>query len=597
MKFIVSSTALFSHLQAISRVINSRNSLPILDCFLFELRDGTLFMTASDNDTTLSTSIEVNESDSDGRFAVSSKTLLEALKEIPEQPLSFHIEPSNMEITVEYLNGKYSLMGQNADEYPQAQALGSNAVQVTMGAEILMNGVNRSIFATADDELRPVMNGIYFDISTEGITLVASDGHKLVRCKTYAARGAEKAAFILPKKPANLLKNLLPKEQGDVQIGFDDRNAMFTLENYQMICRLIEGRYPNYNSVIPQNNPHRAIIDRALFISALRRVSVFSSQSSSLIKLSLSENQMKISAQDIDFSTSAEETIACQYGGNPMSIGFKSSFLIDILNNISAQNIIIELADPSRAGVIVPEEQEEDEDLKNPLVFFDLETTGTNINTDRIVEICYLKVYPNGNEEAKTLRINPEMHIPEASTAIHGIHDEDVADCPTFKEVAKDIARDIEGADIAGFNSNRFDVPVLVEEFLRAGIDIDLTKRKFVDVQVIYHKLEQRTLSAAYKFYCVLKAQLDHYPDVLQNDINYLSEYSSYSKNVDFAGRIVYDDNGVEVFNFGKYKGIPVSEVLKKDMGYYGWIMNGDFTLNTKNVLTKIRLRETGLVK
>jgi DNA polymerase-3 subunit beta len=219
------------------------------------------------------------------------------------------------------------------------------------------------VFATADDELRPVMNGIYFDISTEGITLVASDGHKLVRCKTYAARGAEKAAFILPKKPANLLKNLLPKEQGDVQIGFDDRNAMFTLENYQMICRLIEGRYPNYNSVIPQNNPHRAIIDRALFISALRRVSVFSSQSSSLIKLSLSENQMKISAQDIDFSTSAEETIACQYGGNPMSIGFKSSFLIDILNNISAQNIIIELADPSRAGVIVPEEQEEDEDL------------------------------------------------------------------------------------------------------------------------------------------------------------------------------------------------------------------------------------------
>ena len=244
--------------------------------------------------------------------------------------------------------------------------------------------------------------------------------------------------------------------------------------------------------------------------------------------------------------------------------------------------------------------------LKNPLVFFDLETTGTNINTDRIVEICYLKVYPNGNEEAKTLRINPEMHIPEASTAIHGIHDEDVADCPTFKEVAKDIARDIEGADIAGFNSNRFDVPVLVEEFLRAGIDIDLTKRKFVDVQVIYHKLEQRTLSAAYKFYCGKNLEDAHtaeadtratYPDVLQNDINYLSEYSSYSKNVDFAGRIVYDDNGVEVFNFGKYKGIPVSEVLKKDLGYYGWIMNGDFTLNTKNVLTKIRLRETGLVK
>ena len=254
--------------------------------------------------------------------------------------------------------------------------------------------------------------------------------------------------------------------------------------------------------------------------------------------------------------------------------------------------------------------------LKNPLVFFDLETTGTNINTDRIVEICYLKVFPNGNEVSTSMRINPEMHIQEASTAIHGIHDEDVADCPTFKQVAKEIAKDIEGADIAGFNSNRFDVPVLVEEFLRAGIDIDLTKRKFIDVQVIYHKLEQRTLSAAYKFYCgknledahtaeadtkatyeVLKAQLDRYPDVLQNDVNFLSEYSSFTRNADFAGRIIYDDKGVEVFNFGKYKGMSVAEVLKRDMGYYGWIMNGDFTLNTKNVLTKIRLRESGMIK
>ena len=363
MKFIVSSTALFSHLQAISRVINSRNSLPILDCFLFELRDGTLFMTASDNDTTLSTSIEVNESDSDGRFAVSSKPLLEALKEIPEQPLSFHIEPSKMEITVEYLNGKYSLMGQNADEYPQAQALGSNAVQVTMGAEILMNGVNRSIFATADDELRPVMNGIYFDITTEDITMVASDGHKLVRCKTLAAKGNERAAFILPKKPATLLKNLLPKEQGSVTIEFDERNAVFMLDSYRMVCRLIEGRYPNYNSVIPQNNPHKVTVDRQQLIGALRRVSIFSSQASSLIKLRMQENQIVISAQDIDFSTSAEETQVCQYAGAAMSIGFKSTFLIDILNNISPDEVVIELADPSRAGVIVPVEQEENEDL------------------------------------------------------------------------------------------------------------------------------------------------------------------------------------------------------------------------------------------
>lgn len=363
MKFIVSSTNLFSHLQAISRVINSKNSLPILDCFLLEMHDGTLSMTASDNETTLSTSIEMNEFDGDGRFAVSSRTLLEALKEIPEQPLSFQINPENLEITVQYQNGKYNLMGQNADEYPKPQDLGTNAVELTIPANTLMDGVNRCIFATADDELRPVMNGIYFDITPEDITLVASDGHKLVRNKTYAAHGSEKAAFILPKKPANLLKNLLPKEQGDVRIGFDDRNAMFTLENYQMVCRLIEGRYPNYNSVIPQNNPHKAIIDRTSFISALRRVSVFSSQASSLIKLNFSDNQVKISAQDIDFSTSAEEMLICQYEGNTMSIGFKSSFLIDILNNIPSTNVVVELADPSRAGVIVPEEQEENEDL------------------------------------------------------------------------------------------------------------------------------------------------------------------------------------------------------------------------------------------
>ncbi|MCI5662860.1 MAG: 3'-5' exonuclease [Mediterranea sp.] len=248
--------------------------------------------------------------------------------------------------------------------------------------------------------------------------------------------------------------------------------------------------------------------------------------------------------------------------------------------------------------------------LKNPLVFFDLETTGTNINSDRIVEICYLKVHPNGNEEAKTLRINPEMHIPEEASAVHGIYDADVADCPTFKSIARNIAKDIEGCDLAGFNSNRFDIPVLAEEFLRAEVDIDLSRRKFVDVQVIFHKMEQRTLSAAYKFYCgknlddahsaegdtratyeVLKAQLDRYPE-LQNDIAFLSNYSSFNKNVDFAGRMVYNDAGVEVFNFGKYKGMPVTEVLQRDPGYYGWIQSSDFTLNTKAMLTKIRLRE-----
>ena len=246
--------------------------------------------------------------------------------------------------------------------------------------------------------------------------------------------------------------------------------------------------------------------------------------------------------------------------------------------------------------------------LKNPIVFFDLETTGTNTVTDRIVEISYHKVSPNGREETKTIRINPEMPIPPQATAIHGISDADVANCPTFKVVAKEIIRDIEGCDLAGYNSNRFDIPLLAEELLRADVDIDLMKRKFVDVQVVFHKMEQRTLSAAYKFYCdkdlidahsaeadtiatyeVLQAQLDRYPE-LQNDVEFLSKFTTQTNNVDFAGRIIYNEKGEEVFNFGKYKNQKVVDVFKSDIGYYGWIMSSDFSLHTKKVLTNIRL-------
>ena len=363
MKFIVSSTSLLSHLQAISRVINSKNTLPIMDCFLFNLQDGTLSITASDTETTMVTSIEVTESDSDGRFAIVARTLLDAMKEIPEQPLTFNLNPNTLEITVQYMNGQYTVMGQNADEYPQPATLGDNAVHANIPADVLLNGINRALFATADDELRPVMNGIYFDITPDDITMVASDGHKLVRNKNLSVKGSEKAAFILPKKPANLLKNVLTKEENSVSIDFDDRNAVITLEKYRMVCRLIEGRYPNYNSVIPQNNPYKITIDRAVLLSALRRVSVFSSHSSSLVKLRMGDNKLVISTQDLDFSTSAEETLVCQYEGNPMSIGFKAPFLIDILNNLPGQDVIIELAAPSRAGVIVPAEQEENCDL------------------------------------------------------------------------------------------------------------------------------------------------------------------------------------------------------------------------------------------
>ncbi|GHT63780.1 DNA polymerase III subunit epsilon [Bacteroidia bacterium] len=247
--------------------------------------------------------------------------------------------------------------------------------------------------------------------------------------------------------------------------------------------------------------------------------------------------------------------------------------------------------------------------LKNPLVFFDLETTGINIVSDRIVEISYLKIFPNGDEESKTRRINPEMPIPAQATAIHGITDEDVKDEPVFKLIAKSLAAQIEGCDLAGYNSNRFDIPLLAEEFLRAEVDVDLMKRKFVDVQTIFHKKEQRTLSAAYKFYCdremenahtaeadtkatyeVLQSQLDRYPDLV-NDINFLSEYSAFTNNVDFAGRVVYNEKKKEVINFGKYKGRLVEEVLREDPGYYGWILQGDFPLYTKRVFTTIKLR------
>lgn len=251
--------------------------------------------------------------------------------------------------------------------------------------------------------------------------------------------------------------------------------------------------------------------------------------------------------------------------------------------------------------------------LQKPIVFFDLETTGVNAIHDRIVEISYIKVFPDGNEESKTLRINPERHIPEQSSAIHGIYDEDVKDCPTFKQAARDIAAIFVNSDIAGFNSNYFDVPMLVEEMLRAGIDFDITKCRLIDVQNIYHKLEQRTLSAAYKFYCgknledahsaqadtratyeVLKAQLDKYPDKLNNDVQFLSSFSKMNDNVDFAGRIIYNDKHIPVFNFGKYKGQSVEDVLARDPGYYGWMMQGDFPQNTKQVLTKLRLKAIG---
>lgn len=368
MKFIVSSTELLSHLQAISRVINSKNSLPILDNFLFELKGTHLTMTASDIETTLITSMDVDSAEGEGKVAVASKLLLDTLREFSEQPLTFTIDDSNLSMVITSANGTYNFIGQNGDEYPRLPQLADESRVLNMQVSLLAAGITKTLFCTADDELRPVMNGIYFDIMHDGITLVATDAHKLVRFRTTynsatLTEEEEKVSFILPKKPANMLKNILPKETGNVEVRFDSKNAYFNLSNYTMICRQVEGKFPNYNGVIPKTNLYKIIVDRLTLMNALKRVSVFSNQASNLVKLDFNDNQINISAQDIDFSISAEETISCQFEGEPIKIGFKSSFLVEILNNISSSDVIIELTDPSRAGLILPFENEEGEDI------------------------------------------------------------------------------------------------------------------------------------------------------------------------------------------------------------------------------------------
>ena len=364
MNFTISSSTLSGHLQAISRVINPKAIYPILEDFLLRVEDGHLTVTAADNDTTLETMLDLVESDGNGQIALPAKTLLDALKEIPEQPIRFEIDPSALTTVIRYQNGEYQVVGQNADEYPTPAVLQQEFTSLDIDSQILQNGLSRTIFATADDELRPVMNGIYFDIATEGgLTMVASDGHKLVCSKNSNVATNGKSSFILPKKPATLLRSLLGKDSQNITVEFDSRIARFTMSDFRMVCRLIDGRYPNYNSVIPQNNPHHLCVDRQTFVNALRRVSIFSPASSGLIKLRIEKDSVDISAQDIDFSTSAKEGLVCQYDGVPMSIGFKAGFLIDILNNTPGQDIILKLADPSRAGVVVPAQQNEGEDL------------------------------------------------------------------------------------------------------------------------------------------------------------------------------------------------------------------------------------------
>ena len=363
MRFNLSSTALGSRLLTLSRVINSKNSLPILDCFLFSVHDGQLTVTASDSENVMRGTLNLENCEGEGDFAVNNHTILDAVKELPEQPLSLDVDMGEMKIYITYQNGSYNFPILNADEYPKAQSVSDNATTITIDAGILSDNINRSLFATAQDELRPVMNGIYFDLQADSLAIVASDGHKLVRNKNFMIKSDVPASFILPKKPATLLKNVLSRDGGDVVIRFDDRSADISFAEGNLSCRLIEGKYPNYNSVIPQDNPNQVTIDRKSLIGALRRVLPFASDSSQLIRFHVAAGLLELRAEDIDFATSAKESVTCEYGGNPMDIGFKGSSMLEILNNLESEDVTIQLADPSRAGIIIPGAQPENEDI------------------------------------------------------------------------------------------------------------------------------------------------------------------------------------------------------------------------------------------
>ena len=363
MRFTLSSTALSSKLTALSRVINSKNALPILGDFVFEIQDNVLYLTASDSENMMKTQMNLTESDGNCRFAIGNHDLLEAVKGFSEQPITFDVNQEQNIVKISYQNGLFSLPIENAEEFPMAQPISDFANTIILPNAILAENINRSIFATAQDELRPVMNGIYFDLTPDCLAVVASDGHKLVRNKIYTIKSEQPSAFILPKKPANLLRNLLGKDGGDVTIRFDERNAEVNYGDGTIQCRLIEGRYPNYNSVIPQSNPNELRVDRLGLLAALRRVQPFANDSSNLIRFHVEGATLQLDAEDYDFSKTATERMSCEYNGQPMSIGFKGSSFIEVLSNFDCAEVVIQLADPSRAGLVLPSEQPENQDV------------------------------------------------------------------------------------------------------------------------------------------------------------------------------------------------------------------------------------------
>ena len=363
MKFTVSSSLLLSRLQMVGKVISSKNTMAILDNFLLQVNGNTLTITATDLETTLTTTLVIDNQEGDITIALPAKLLMDSLKEFPEQPLCFDINPENLAVVFRTETGNYNFIGQNGNEYPKAPALKEENFKCTMDATVLGAGVGKTAFAAATEDLRPTMTGIFFRFDNIGVTFVATDAHKLVRLINKTVQTENEASFILPRKAANMVKNLVASEKGEVRISFDDKNIVFEMPSYVMICRQIEGRFPNYNGVIPQNNPYEIILDRHQFISSIKRIIAFANQGTYLVKLSISTGKMTLSAQDIDFSISAQETIPCQFEGESINIGFKAPLLVDILNGISSNEVRLQLADPSRAGIILPLENEENEDM------------------------------------------------------------------------------------------------------------------------------------------------------------------------------------------------------------------------------------------
>ncbi len=363
MKFIVSRNEIFPKLQLVSKVIPSKSTYPMMDNFKFELHGDILTIMGTDLQTTIISQIQVESPEGEGSVAIEAKRLLDILKEFSNQPLTFEVNDENKNVTILTETGKYSIGAFDTEEYPQPAEIDENeATTLAITGSALARAINKTIFSTSNDDMQLVMTGILFELNTDNITFVASDGHKLVRYRRYDFHAPAESQFILPKKPADLLKNIVAKYEGDVKISYTEKNALFQLDDYTIICRLIDGQFPNYEAVIPTNNPNKLIIDRIEFLNAIRRVSVFANEASKLVKFDVTGNEVVISAQDIDFSISAEEKLPAQYEGEPLKIGFKSTFISEILNNIDSDEVRIEMSEPSRAALFIPTEKMEDEE-------------------------------------------------------------------------------------------------------------------------------------------------------------------------------------------------------------------------------------------